>query len=277
MASQTLALAREALAALSAADLPRMVELSDPEVEWHSFFAALGEGGVYRGHEGTAQYLRDLSEAWEIVRADVDDGVAVGDVAVVVGRIHYRGKGSGIETETDAGWMLRFRDGLLIRFRAFREPEEALADVGLRPVGGTAPSPSLELARAISAHWSRGDFASADWAHPDIEFVQADLPGAAVRTGLPAMADAWREFLSAWDEFRVEPEEYLELDDERVAVLGTFAGRGKHSGMDVGPVRMRGVVLFHIRDRRVTRLVTYYNRERGLAELGLPTAPRGRA
>jgi ketosteroid isomerase-like protein len=65
------------------------------------------------------------------VRADIDDGVAVGDVAVFVGRIHYRGKGSGIETETAAGWMLKFRDGKLIHFRAFRDPERALEVVGL--------------------------------------------------------------------------------------------------------------------------------------------------
>ena len=46
--------------------------------EWHSFFAELGEGGIYRGHEGTRRYLHDLADAWEIVRADVDDGIAVG-------------------------------------------------------------------------------------------------------------------------------------------------------------------------------------------------------
>ena len=53
--------------------------------------------------------MNDLNEAWEIVRADVDGGVGVGDVALLVGRIHYRGKGSGIETESPAGWMLKFR------------------------------------------------------------------------------------------------------------------------------------------------------------------------
>ena len=66
-----------------------------------------------------------------MVRADIDDDLAVGDIAVFVGRIHYRGKGSGIETETAAGWMLKFQEGKLIRFRAFRDPERALEAVGL--------------------------------------------------------------------------------------------------------------------------------------------------
>jgi ketosteroid isomerase-like protein len=131
MSEETLDLARAVMEALSQRDLARLTALASPDVEWHSFFAGLGEGGVYRGHEGTRRYLHDLDEAWEIVRADVDDGIAVGDVALLVGRIHYRGRGSGAETETPAGWMLKFRTGKVVRFRAFREPDEALQAAGL--------------------------------------------------------------------------------------------------------------------------------------------------
>jgi ketosteroid isomerase-like protein len=123
-------LAREVVDALNRRDLARMIALSDPEVEWHSFFAPLGEGGVYRGHDGTRRWVRDIDDAWEIVRADVDNALGVGDVAVLVGRIHYRGKASGVETESPAGWMFKFRKGKVLCFRAFREPEQALEAVG---------------------------------------------------------------------------------------------------------------------------------------------------
>jgi ketosteroid isomerase-like protein len=132
MSQQTLELARQAMDALSRRDLARLIALADPDIEWHSFFAALTEEGMYRGHEGTRRYMHDLDDAWEVVRADLDDALAVGDVAVLVGRIHYRGRNSGAETETPVGWMLKFRDGKLLRFRAFREPEHALEAVGLR-------------------------------------------------------------------------------------------------------------------------------------------------
>jgi uncharacterized protein len=132
MSQETVERARRVMEALSRGDLAGLIGLADPEVEWHSFFAELGEGGVYRGHEGTRQFVDDLRDAWEIVRADVDDVIAVGGVAVLVGRIHYRGKSSGIETESPAGWMLKFCDGQLICFRAFRDPEQALEAVGLR-------------------------------------------------------------------------------------------------------------------------------------------------
>ena len=130
MAQEIVELAREVLAALGTRDPSRLIALSDPEVEWHSFFA-LSEGGVYRGHDGTRRYMSDLTDAWEIGRAEVDDALGIADVAVLVGRIHYRGKGSGVESTSPAGWMLKFRNGKLIRFRAFREPAQALEAVGL--------------------------------------------------------------------------------------------------------------------------------------------------
>src|SRR5262245_4591470 len=103
MSEEAVKLARDVLDAISQGDFARLVALTDPEVEWRSFFAELGEEGVYRGVDGMRRYVDDLNEAWEMLRVDVDDGVGVGDVAVLVGRIHYRGKGSGVEDETPAG------------------------------------------------------------------------------------------------------------------------------------------------------------------------------
>ena len=124
-------MAGQVLDALTRRDVSRVIALADPEVEWHSFFAALGDEGAYRGHDGTRQYMRDLNDAWEIVRADVDDGLGVGDVALLVGHLHYRGRSSGVETETPAGWMLKFREGRVVEFWAFREPERVLGALRL--------------------------------------------------------------------------------------------------------------------------------------------------
>jgi ketosteroid isomerase-like protein len=132
MSQENVELAGQVLDALGRRDLSRLIALVDPDIEWHSFFAELGDRGVYRGHDGTREYMRDLNDAWEIVRADVDDRLGVGDVAVLVGRLHYRGRASGVETETPAGWMLKFRRGRAVCFRAFLEPERALEGLGLR-------------------------------------------------------------------------------------------------------------------------------------------------
>jgi ketosteroid isomerase-like protein len=101
-------------------------------VEWQSFFALGQGGGVYRGHDGMPQYVRDLAEAFDWLRPEGADFLGVGDVVVGVGRIHYRGRGSGVEGDAPAGWVFRFRGGRLLRFRAFTDPEEALEAVGLQ-------------------------------------------------------------------------------------------------------------------------------------------------
>jgi ketosteroid isomerase-like protein len=135
-------------------------------------------------------------------------------------------------------------------------------------------SENLDLVRSIYAAWERGDFGSAEWAHPEIEVVLADGPAPAVWRGLAEMAMGWREILSAWEDFRAEAEEYRELADGRVLAFIHNRGRGKMSRLEVEQMRT-GANLFHLHDGRVTRMVIYWNCERALADLGL--APQARA
>jgi len=131
-------------------------------------------------------------------------------------------------------------------------------------------SANLDLVRSVHAAWERGDFSSVEWAHPEIEFVFADGPSPGSWTGVPAMAEAWRDFLSTWEGWRPEAEEYRELDDERVLVLViTVAGRGKTSGLEVGQLEAEGANLLHLRDGKVTKFVFYWDRDHALADLGL--------
>jgi ketosteroid isomerase-like protein len=130
-------------------------------------------------------------------------------------------------------------------------------------------SANVDLVRSIFADWERGDFRSVEWADPEIEFVLADGPAPGRWSGLDGMVDGWRDFLSAWENWRGEAEGYRELDDERVLVLILGAGRGKSSGLKAEQMRARGLNLFHIRDGKVVRLAVYFNRDRALADLGL--------
>jgi ketosteroid isomerase-like protein len=130
-------------------------------------------------------------------------------------------------------------------------------------------SANLDLVRSIHAAWGRGDYSSAEWAHPEVEFVAADGPSPGSSTGLAGMAEATRDWLSVWEEARIEVDEYRELDGERVLALFHRSGRGKTSGLELGQIRTDGATLFHIRRGKVTTLVFYMDRERALADLGL--------
>src|SRR5690242_14469165 len=88
-------------------------------------------------------------------------------------------------------------------------------------------SENLDLVRSIYAALDRGDYSSADWADPDIEFVIIDGPAPGSWSGVAQMAQAWRDILSAWDGYRSETEEYRDLGGGHVLVLvRAVAGRG---------------------------------------------------
>jgi hypothetical protein len=112
-------------------------------------------------------------------------------------------------------------------------------------------------------------FSSVVWAHPDIEYGTADGPSPSSVTGVAGMADSTRDWMAVWQDWRVEGDEYRELDGGRVLVLVRYSGRGRTSGMQIAQVRTTGATLFHLSGGKVTRLVFYLDRERALADLGL--------
>jgi ketosteroid isomerase-like protein len=136
-------------------------------------------------------------------------------------------------------------------------------------------SANLDLVRSIISAHERGDYSSAKWADPEIEFVIADGPSPGRWAGLAGMAEGLRDWLSAWEGFRSEASDYRQIDDGRVLVLARFHGHGKTGGLDVAEMGTKAASLYHVRGGAVTRLVLYWDRERAFADLGL--APEGDA
>ncbi len=134
-------------------------------------------------------------------------------------------------------------------------------------------SENLDLVRSIFAAWERGNFSSTDWADPEIAFVLADGPEPGTWTGLAGMAEVNRVWLSAWEGFRVDVDEYRALDDGRVLVLVRLYGRGKTSGVELGQLSTNAANLLHVGNGKVTRWVRYFDRDRAFADLGL--GPQG--
>jgi ketosteroid isomerase-like protein len=134
-----------------------------------------------------------------------------------------------------------------------------------------ASSSNLDLVRAIYANWERGDYSSAAWLHPTVEFEIADGPDAGSVTGISEAKAAFREFLGMWEEFRTEAQEYRELDDERVLVYVHNGGRAKSSGLEVGQLMgsKDGANVLVIRNGKVVKFSIYFDREHALADLGL--------
>jgi len=130
-------------------------------------------------------------------------------------------------------------------------------------------SENLDLVRSIYAAWERGDFGTAGWAHPAIQFVIVGGPDPGAWTGIAGMAEGWFRFLEAWEDLHVEADDQLELDGTRVLALIKRSGTGRSSGMAVAQMHSLAADIFHILDGKVMQLVHYWDRERALADLGL--------
>ena len=81
-------------------------------------------------------------------------------------------------------------------------------------------SANLDLVHSILACWERGELMPerwSEWADPEIEFVTVGGPEPSSHTGLADAGPPIEAFLDVWEEYRVEAEEYRELDDERVS------------------------------------------------------------
>jgi ketosteroid isomerase-like protein len=128
---------------------------------------------------------------------------------------------------------------------------------------------NVELVRSISAAHERGDYGSAEWADPDIEYVMVGGPTPGSWKGRAAMARAAAELFSVWEEHRSVVEEIRPLDGERVLMLGHSSGRGKASGVELDAAQRQVAALYQVRDGKVVRHVVYPERADALADLGL--------
>jgi ketosteroid isomerase-like protein len=129
-------------------------------------------------------------------------------------------------------------------------------------------SENVEFVRAIAASWERGEYDRVEWAAPDIVFEIADGPEPGRRSGAERLAPSLIDFRSAWADYRSEALEFHELDDDRVLVLTYVTGRGRSSGIEIAEQRAN---LFGLRDGKVTSLVVYWDRERALTDVALPS------
>jgi ketosteroid isomerase-like protein len=103
----------------------------DPDVEIYVVSAQLLGGGPFRGHDGYREWTAAMEESFDFWQIQPETFREHGDTVVVLGRMHLRGRGSGVELDQETGWVIHVRDGKMIRFQSFLSHEEALAAGGI--------------------------------------------------------------------------------------------------------------------------------------------------
>jgi ketosteroid isomerase-like protein len=128
---------------------------------------------------------------------------------------------------------------------------------------------NVEVVRAMYEHWARGDFPAsfmdADVVHSRVGAQTPDMEGE--WQGLEAFSASFAEYIQAFSDLRIEAEEIVLLDDQRVLVLSRQIAEGKLSGV---PIETKLGELFTLRAGKVVRYVSYWNRSEAMKAAGLP-------
>jgi ketosteroid isomerase-like protein len=136
MSRENVEVVRRAWDAFSRGDVQEAFEVFATDVEFDFSRDIWGPGlggGVYRGVEGLATWLRDLYEAWETFEMGAAEVIDAGDDEVItVLFARGRGRASGIPLEHRPAGVSTLRNGRVVRVVWFPTREEAFEAVGLR-------------------------------------------------------------------------------------------------------------------------------------------------
>jgi ketosteroid isomerase-like protein len=113
-------------------DMTQLAELVDPEVELHGTVGGVQEGQVYHGlAEVIREYDEVDGEAWEERRMEPVGFLHADDEVVVLFHEFRRGRGSGVELETDTAAVYTVRNGRVVRMQGFLDRAAARQAAGL--------------------------------------------------------------------------------------------------------------------------------------------------
>ena len=106
--------------------------LLDPEVTYEDGTLPDHIGETYRGHAGVARATERWIEPYESLTIELERVVGTGDRLVSIHHARATARHTGIEFEGPLAYLYTFRDGKVIHFRSYRDPQEALEAAGLR-------------------------------------------------------------------------------------------------------------------------------------------------
>ena len=129
MSDENVSIVRRSYEAFRRRDLPTVIALLDPEVEYYQS-DEVPWGGRYYGHAGVAEFFQKLTSAIES-HVDPDQFVDAGDHVVAVGHTRGTVRATGKDFEVPAVHVWRLRDGKVVRFEAYIDNPRMLA--ALRP------------------------------------------------------------------------------------------------------------------------------------------------
>jgi ketosteroid isomerase-like protein len=107
------------------------MSLFDPDIAYEDTVLPDHAGEAYRGHEGVVRAAERWVEGSEWLLVELEQIVGAGDRLVSIHRARSKARHTGIEFDTPLAYVWTFRDGKVIHFKSFLDPEQAIEAAGL--------------------------------------------------------------------------------------------------------------------------------------------------
>ena len=131
MTSAQLDLAARTIEAYNRGDLAGMLALVTDDVVF-VVPDGMANAGTYHGPEGVTRMIEAWNEAWGEFRVEIQDLIEDGDWVIMPVMQHGRGRGSGVEIQMQAAYLMRFRDGHLQHWMICESKDEAVHEARSR-------------------------------------------------------------------------------------------------------------------------------------------------
>ena len=137
------------------------------------------------------------------------------------------------------------------------------------------PGSSVDIARLVADEDALARFETSllPFVHPSFEVVLD--PGFAALSdttrdrnlrGIDAFRELWRDWLSAWESFRLDVRDLRPLADSRVLALVDMHARPKAGDMEMS---LPGAAIWTLTNAQVSRIQLFLDRDRALEAAGL--------
>ncbi len=130
MSEETVEVVRRGFDAWNRQDLEAVRECFSPDLEIDASDRVLNPD-VYKGVDGFMRMRREIGEAWDEFRVEVEETFEAGEDVVVFARAVGRGRASEVEIDFRSAWLMTVRGERVTRARLYRDRTQALEAAGL--------------------------------------------------------------------------------------------------------------------------------------------------
>jgi ketosteroid isomerase-like protein len=132
MSQENVEIVRRLMRAFVEQDNDEVLRYLDPEAELDWSDSDAPDSGVYAGHAGWLAFAQARDEALgERGFEFVDLITPAPDTVVVIGRMHERGRVSGVQVAAQGAAVFTVRQGKVTHLKLYQTREQALKAVGL--------------------------------------------------------------------------------------------------------------------------------------------------